>query len=240
MAGTGARPIDRSLRLAALEAGESGANLGQPRPATRVVGMAVGVGTGTGVGVGTGIGIIVSVGALLALRGLGCALLAPARLAHRGRARRGRSYRGRARPGRARLGRACASRRAPECGGAISRQRANAPPAGAARACRLSMPALALSLMSWCSIIFFVSTRPSYFCCVFHSSSLFFLRHERRVGGRSQKKRWTRPRAYPASSPRDLRGLRGIPPYLNSQEPFIPYPPGGRNPVRKSPAACIA
>jgi len=68
VAGTGARPIDRSLRLAALEAGESGANLGQPRPATRVVGMAVGVGTGTGVGVGTGIGIIVSVGALLALR----------------------------------------------------------------------------------------------------------------------------------------------------------------------------
>ena len=52
MAGTGARSIAPSL--AALEAGSKGANLGQPRLATRVVGMAVGVGTGTGVGVGTG------------------------------------------------------------------------------------------------------------------------------------------------------------------------------------------
>ena len=52
MPGPGARSIAPSL--AALEAGKEGANLGQPRLATCVVGMAVSVGTGTGVGVGTG------------------------------------------------------------------------------------------------------------------------------------------------------------------------------------------
>ena len=41
----------------------------------------------------------------------------------------------------------------------------------------------------------------------------------------------------PLAQPQICEASEGIPPYLNSQEPFIPYPPGGRNPGLPSSAA---